>query len=73
MRRTGYVRRWCPDRGFGLIFNDNGSGEEFVHFSSLAATGLQALTPGMDVSFELAPRGDKFHAVNVRVLDRAPE
>ena len=73
MRKTGYVRRWCPERGFGLILNDDGTGEEFVHFSSLAATGLQELRPGMDVSFELAPRGARFHAVNVRVLDRAPE
>jgi CspA family cold shock protein len=58
---------WNPDRGFGFIAADSG-GDVFVHASAL--NGLQSLSPGERVVFEVEPARDgRTRAADVRIVE----
>lgn len=68
---TGTVKWFNADKGFGFIANENGSGDVFVHFSSIQGNGFRTLEEGQKVSFdtETDPRDSKkLRAINVNVL-----
>lgn len=66
---TGRVRWFEPERGFGFIEPDDGSGDVYVHFCCIAVDGgssfpgsfaaARALEPGEKVQFDVieAPYG----------------
>ena len=65
---NGTVKWFNPDKGFGFISNDDGSGDIFVHFSVIQGEGYRTLSEGDRVSFdtEQDPRNtEKLRAVNV--------
>jgi cold shock protein len=64
----GYVKMWNPDRGLGFIASDAGS-DVFAHATALG--GLDRLSPGDRVSFEVEPARDgrTRAADDVRVVD----
>lgn len=67
----GTVKFFNADKGFGFIANDNGSGDVFVHFSSIQGRGYRSLEEGQKVSFdtETDPKDpSKLRATNVTVL-----
>jgi len=55
---TGVVKWYDLKKGFGFITPDHGPRDVFVHVSALANAGLESLTPGQRVEFELAQGGD---------------
>jgi cold shock protein len=58
---------WNADRGFGFIASDSGS-DVFVHVTAL--NGLERLSPGERVAFEVEPARDgRTRAADVRVLE----
>ena len=67
----GTVKWFNDEKGFGFISNDDGSGDVFVHFSSISSNdgyGRKTLTEGQRVVFdtEADPKDSrKFRAVNV--------
>ena len=64
----GTVKWFNPDKGFGFISNDDGSGDIFVHFSAIQGEGYRTLSEGDRVSFdtEQDPKNtEKLRAVNV--------
>ena len=64
----GTVKWFNADKGFGFITNDNGTGDVFVHFSSIASDGFKALTDGQRVTFDTEPdpkNSSRLRAVNV--------
>ncbi|MDF2838923.1 MAG: cold-shock DNA-binding protein family [Evtepia sp.] len=68
---TGTVKWFNADKGFGFIANENGSGDVFVHFSSIQGNGFRTLEEGQKVSFdtEADPRDSKkLRAINVNLL-----
>jgi CspA family cold shock protein len=68
---TGTVKWFNAEKGFGFIANENGSGDVFVHFSSIQGNGFRTLEEGQKVSFETEadPRDSKkLRAINVNVL-----
>jgi len=54
----GVVKWYDAKKGFGFITPDHGPRDVFVHVSALQASGLDVLTPGQRVEFELAQSGD---------------
>ena len=66
---NGTVKWFISDKGFGLIKNDNGGEDVFVHFSSIVSDGFKSLDEGQKVSFDIEsdPRNSsKLRAVNVQ-------
>lgn len=65
----GTVKWFNETKGFGFISNDDGSGDVFVHFSSIVGDGFKSLAEGQKVSYdtETDPKDSrKLRAVNVR-------
>ena len=55
---SGAVKWFNAAKGFGFITPDLGPCDVFVHISALAAAGMQTLTTGDRVEFELTQGGD---------------
>ena len=52
--RTGTVKFYNGQKGFGFIQPDDGSKDVFVHATALERAGLRGLTDGQKVSFDTA-------------------
>ena len=66
---NGTVKWFNESKGFVFISNDDGSGDVFVHFSSIVGDGFKSLAEGQKVSYdtETDPKDSrKLRAVNVR-------
>ncbi len=67
----GTVKWFNGDKGFGFISNDDGSGDVFVHFSSIVGEGFKNLQEGQHVTYdtETDPKNSsKLRAINVTPL-----
>lgn len=62
----GTVKFFNTTKGFGFITPEGGEKDVFVHITSVQASGLDTLTDGQVVEFDVEPdrRGPK--AVNLR-------
>ncbi len=69
-RRTGKVKFFDRDKGYGFIALDAGGKDVFVHVSSVQRAGVPYLTEGMMVSFltQDDPRGRGQQALNLQLL-----
>ncbi|WP_397517632.1 cold-shock protein [Rhodococcus oxybenzonivorans] len=65
--RTGTVRWFNADQGFGFIAPDDGSEDVFVHISEIAGDGHRCLTEGQTVRFEVCRTATGDQARNVRI------
>lgn len=64
----GIVKWFNPEKGYGFIRPDDGSGDVFVHISAVQKAGHTTLAEGARVSYELLPgRSGKISAENLRV------
>ena len=67
---TGTVKWFNPAKGFGFIEPDDGSKDAFVHISAVEKAGLNLLTEGQKVSYELQPgQNGKSSAENLSVIE----
>lgn len=69
--KTGTVKWFNAEKGFGFIACDDGSGDVFVHFSAIVGEGYRSLTEGQKVSFDTEPDprdSSKLRAANVCAL-----
>eukprot|EP00419_Tripos_fusus_P009759 CAMPEP_0172660622 /NCGR_PEP_ID=MMETSP1074-20121228/4167_1 /TAXON_ID=2916 /ORGANISM="Ceratium fusus, Strain PA161109" /LENGTH=133 /DNA_ID=CAMNT_0013476257 /DNA_START=74 /DNA_END=475 /DNA_ORIENTATION=- len=69
MSKTGFVKKWFEEKGFGFIGQDNGGEDLFCHRSHLS--GADALDPDAKVRFDEVwdDRKGKMHADNVSLVD----
>ena len=68
---NGTVKWFNPEKGFGVIADDNGGEDVFVHFSAIQVDGFKTLAEGQKVEFDTEPdpkNSSKLRAVNVRPL-----
>mgnify|MGYP000853814512 CR=1 FL=1 len=67
---TGTVKWFNAEKGYGLISNNDGSEDVFVHFSSIQSDGFKKLDEGQAVIFdtEVDPKNSRrLRAANVRL------
>jgi CspA family cold shock protein len=70
MRKTGIVKFFNRDKGFGFIAPEDGSKDVFVHVSTVQRAGVPYLEEGMALSFEVMddPRGRGQQANKLQLL-----
>lgn len=64
----GTVKWFNTTKGFGFIQPAEGGNDVFVHISAVQRTGLQGLTDGQKVSYELQSERGKTAAVDIQLL-----
>lgn len=65
MRKTGKVKWFDIQKGYGFIEVDDGSPDAFVHISEVEKAGHRSLKENQKVEFELLPNKGKTSAVNL--------
>jgi CspA family cold shock protein len=65
---TGVVKFFNLNKGFGFIQPDDGSKDVFVHISAVERSGMQSLSEGQKVSFDVVAdrRSGKSAAENLQ-------
>jgi cold shock protein len=70
MRRSGKVKFFDRDKGYGFISPDDGGKDIFVHVSTVQKAGVPFLKESMPLSFETQddPKGRGLQAVSLQLL-----
>lgn len=67
MRESGRVKFWNSEKGFGFLLRD-GQQDCFIHKSDLDAAGLDSLSEGQSVQFDVvAGREGRPKAQNISI------
>lgn len=70
MAKTGTVKFFNSDKGYGFIQPDDGSGDSFVHISAVQAAGMDTLNNNQRLTYEVEMgRNGKESAVNLTSAD----
>ena len=65
---NGKIKWFNPAKGYGFIENDTGGKDVFVHVNALEASGIDTLTEGEAVSFEIGENRGKDTAINIKKI-----
>lgn len=67
-QRTGTVKWFNDQKGYGFIQPENGSNDVFVHISAVERAGMRTLTEGQKIGYELQhdPKKGKDSAANLQ-------
>lgn len=65
IRVRGRVKWFNDQKGYGFIAKEDGSGDVFVHFSSIHGDGFKTLAEGDTVEFEVIDSDKGPKAANV--------
>ena len=66
--KTGVIKSYVNDRGYGFITNDDGTGDIFVHLNQLRESDLDNLNKGERVSFKIKKKGSKSFATDIKLI-----
>ena len=67
MSKTGTVKFFNTDKGYGFIQPDDGSSDSFVHITAVERAGMSTLNKEQRVSYELeTDQRGKTSAVNLQ-------
>jgi len=64
---TGTVKWFNPEKGFGFIQPQDGGKDVFVHITALQAAGLNSLSDGQKVSYDVITERGKQAASNLKL------
>ncbi|MFH0947721.1 MAG: cold shock domain-containing protein [Elusimicrobiota bacterium] len=62
----GKVKWFNDSKGYGFLAKDDGSGDVFVHFSSIGGDGFKSLAEGDAVEFDVVDSDKGPKAANVK-------
>ncbi len=65
--KTGTVKWFNENKGYGFIAPDDGEKDVFVHYTALEKSGIKSLTEGQKISFEVVENKGKFAAENLKI------
>lgn len=66
MSKTGTVKFFNTDKGYGFIQPDDGSPDSFVHISAVEAAGMSTLNKDQRLNYEVGRgRDGKDSAINL--------
>ena len=65
--KTGTVKWFNSEKGFGFIQQDEGGNDIFVHITALRNAGLQTLNEGQRVSYEVEDNRGRAAAANLQL------
>jgi len=65
---TGKVKWFDAKKGFGFITPDDGGKDAFLHVSALQAAGVQSVSDGQAVSYELTEQRGKQAASEIALI-----
>lgn len=68
MKKTGTVKWFNTEKGYGFIVQDDGAPDTFVHISEVEKAGLRTLTENQKVEFDLQENKGKMAAVNLKLI-----
>ncbi|MEJ2534470.1 MAG: cold-shock protein [Gammaproteobacteria bacterium] len=63
---TGTVKFFDANKGFGFIQPESGEKDVFVHISAVQNAGMDTLTDGQRVSYEVVTERGKLAAANLK-------
>ncbi|MCV2529351.1 cold-shock protein [Leuconostoc mesenteroides] len=66
--KTGTVKIWQKERGYGYITPDEGGDDVFVHFNGIDMEGFKSLIQGEKVAYVLVQGYKSYQAALVRPL-----
>lgn len=70
MAKTGSVKFFNADKGYGFIQPDDGSEDSFVHITAVQAAGMDTLNNNQRLNYEVETgRNGKASAVNLSSAD----
>jgi CspA family cold shock protein len=64
---TGTVKWFNTTKGFGFIQPDGGGKDAFVHITAVQAAGLNTLSEGQHVTYDLIVERGKSAVTNLRL------
>ena len=70
MAKTGTVKFFNTDKGYGFIQPDDGSPDRFVHITAVQAAGMTTLDKEQRLNYEVEQgRNGKESAINLSAAD----
>ncbi|MCC7668192.1 MULTISPECIES: cold-shock protein [Leuconostoc] len=66
--KTGTVKIWQKERGYGYITPDDGGDDIFVHFNGIEMDGFKSLIQGEKVEYVLVQGHQKYQAARVQPI-----
>ena len=63
---TGKIKWFNPKKGFGFISNEAEGKDVFLHISDLQQAGIEKITEGETVEYEIGESRGKPKAVNIK-------
>ena len=65
---NGKIKWFNPSKGYGFIEQEGGGKDVFVHINALEASGIDTLTEGEAISFEIGENRGKETAINIKKI-----
>ena len=62
---NGKIKWYNPTKGYGFIENDAGGNDVFLHVSALEQAGIDTLTEGEAISFDIGDNKGRENAINI--------
>lgn len=70
MAKTGTVKFFNADKGYGFIQPDDGSADSFVHITAVQAAGMDTLNNNQRLNYDVEMgRNGKESAINLSSVD----
>jgi cold shock protein len=67
--KTGTIKWFNPQRGYGYVTPDDGTDDAFVHVSALGIAGITSVSQGQRIKFDLHDgRGKGPRAINLKLV-----
>jgi cold shock protein len=72
MRKSGKVKWFNEQKGFGFIKQDTGP-DVFVHFSAIKSKGYKTLLENQAVTFGIMEGEKGLQAIDLEIVEEAPK